>query len=111
MLSAVLIGALLLPGGAVFAANPLPLSAVAVPEPPNLATYVKDKAAAIKLGKALFWDMQAGSDGIQAAPPATTAQARTRSASGPETSLLQGHQPSGHVPLPERRPELFADAA
>jgi cytochrome c peroxidase len=68
LLSAVLIGALLLPGGAVFAAagDPLPLSTVAVPEPPNLATYVKDKAAAIKLGKALFWDTQAGSDGVTA---------------------------------------------
>ena len=53
-----LICALLLPGGAVFAANPLPLSAVPVPEPPNLATYVKDKAAAIRLGKALFWDKE-----------------------------------------------------
>jgi cytochrome c peroxidase len=66
LLSAVLIGALLLPGGAVFAANPLPLSSIPVPEPPNLATYVKDKAAAVKLGKALFWDTQAGSDGVTA---------------------------------------------
>lgn len=47
-------------------ANPLPLSQVPVPEPPNLTQFVKDKAAAIRLGKALFWDMQAGSDGVQA---------------------------------------------
>jgi cytochrome c peroxidase len=68
LLSAVLISALLLPGGAAWAAggDPLPLSAVPVPEPPNLATYVKDKAAAVKLGKALFWDTQAGSDGVTA---------------------------------------------
>ena len=39
-----------------------PLSSATVPMPQNLDTYIKDKAAAIKLGKALFWDMQAGSD-------------------------------------------------
>ena len=33
-------------------------------EPPTLLEYVKDKEAAILLGKALFWDMQVGSDGI-----------------------------------------------
>lgn len=35
-------------------------------EPTNLGDFVKDKAAAIKLGKALFWDMSVGSDGVQA---------------------------------------------
>ena len=35
-------------------------------EPPTLADYVKDREAAILLGKALFWDMQVGSDGIVA---------------------------------------------
>jgi len=35
-----------------------------VPEPSNLKDFVKDKEAAILLGKALFWDMQVGSDGI-----------------------------------------------
>ena len=42
------------------------LSVVPVPEPPNLADYVRDKTTAIQLGKALFWDMQLGSDGITA---------------------------------------------
>ena len=37
-----------------------------VPEPSNLALFVRNKPAAIALGKALFWDMQVGSDGIQA---------------------------------------------
>src|SRR6202000_3429289 len=37
-----------------------------VPLPPNLADFVKDKQTAIRLGKALFWDMQVGSDGVQA---------------------------------------------
>ena len=35
-------------------------------EPPNLGDFVKNKQAAIALGKALFWDMSVGSDGVQA---------------------------------------------
>jgi cytochrome c peroxidase len=42
------------------------LKTVPVPEPPNIGGYVKDKTAAIALGKSLFWDMQVGSDGILA---------------------------------------------
>lgn len=34
-----------------------------VPEPKNLDQFVKDRNAAIELGKALFWDMHVGSDG------------------------------------------------
>jgi len=44
----------------------LPLNQLAVPEPPNIYDFVKNKAAAVRLGKALFWDMQVGSDGITA---------------------------------------------
>jgi len=40
-----------------------PLSTVPVPEPANFADFIRDRGAAIVLGKALFWDMQAGSDG------------------------------------------------
>lgn len=42
------------------------LRAVAVPGPSNLADFVKDPEMAVALGKALFWDMQVGSDGVQA---------------------------------------------
>jgi cytochrome c peroxidase len=42
-----------------------PLNSVPVPEPTNLADFVSNKAKAIELGKALFWDMQVGSDNIQ----------------------------------------------
>ncbi|MBD2529076.1 cytochrome C peroxidase [Nostoc flagelliforme FACHB-838] len=42
---------------------PVSLKSISVPEPDNLKDFVKDKVAAIKLGKALFWDMQVGSDG------------------------------------------------
>ena len=52
------------PGGGIPTARPLaPLSQVAIPEPSNLDDFIKDRSAAIALGKALFWDMQAGSDG------------------------------------------------
>ncbi|MBM3736830.1 MAG: cytochrome C peroxidase [Acidobacteria bacterium] len=39
------------------------LKGVPVPEPPALGDYVADRTALVALGKALFWDMQAGSDG------------------------------------------------
>ena len=42
------------------------LAAVPVPMPANLGDFVRDEAAARLLGKALFWDMQVGSDGVQA---------------------------------------------
>ncbi len=65
LLVMVFVGGAFLPAVS-WAAPPATLQGVPVPEPPDLATYVKDKAAAIRLGKALFWDMQVGSDGIQA---------------------------------------------
>ena len=58
----VLTCSLLLAGQAVAAPIPDSLKTVAVPLP-SLTNYVKDTAAAIRLGKALFWDMQVGSDG------------------------------------------------
>jgi len=52
--------------GPVHAADPFALSQVPVPEPVNLLKFVNDRDAAIRLGKALFWDMQVGSDGMTA---------------------------------------------
>ncbi|MGC2695470.1 MAG: hypothetical protein WA738_06735 [Candidatus Angelobacter sp.] len=43
-----------------------PLSSVPIPPVFGLEGIVNDKTAAIQLGKALFWDMQAGSDDVQA---------------------------------------------
>jgi cytochrome c peroxidase len=43
------------------------LKSVAAPLPANLGDFVKDRKAAIALGKALFWDQQAGSDGLACA--------------------------------------------
>jgi len=45
---------------------PPSLKTLTIPQPKALMSYVKDKAAAVELGKALFWDMQVGSDGVQA---------------------------------------------
>jgi len=42
------------------------LRAIPVPTPSGLNDIVRDPAMAIALGKALFWDMQVGSDGVQA---------------------------------------------
>src|SRR5262245_9980629 len=43
--------------------GPGSLKRVQVPLPGNLNTFVKDRAAAIRLGKALFWEEQTGGDG------------------------------------------------
>jgi Di-haem cytochrome c peroxidase len=58
------------------ATNPPPLDTIqsplitqvprSVPDPVELAAYIENRTAAIKLGKALFWDMQVGSDGVTA---------------------------------------------
>lgn len=48
------------------AADPASLKTIPVPMPENLDFYVADQAAAVRLGKALFWDMQIGSDGMTA---------------------------------------------
>ncbi len=43
--------------------GPGPLRAHNAPEPPRLWEFVRDKQAAIALGKALFWDQRVGSQG------------------------------------------------
>jgi cytochrome c peroxidase len=47
--------------------DPLPvpqtLKGVSIPTPSNIDQFVQSRSAAVALGKALFWDMQLGSDG------------------------------------------------
>ncbi len=70
-LSAIKLVGALCAGSVLIAAVPPPdapegmasLKTVSVPEPENLADFVQDRQAAIRLGKALFWDQQFGSDG------------------------------------------------
>jgi cytochrome c peroxidase len=53
--------------GVAQAPPPFPaLATVSVPQPLDLNQYVDNQFAAEALGKALFWDMQLGSDGVQA---------------------------------------------
>ena len=47
-------------------ANPPLISQVVLPRPTNLSVYVKNETVLLRLGKSLFWDMQLGSDGVQA---------------------------------------------
>jgi cytochrome c peroxidase len=50
----------------VAAIPPTALATMPVPRPAQLAAFVRDEARAIELGKALFWDVQLGSDGLTA---------------------------------------------
>src|SRR6185295_812761 len=87
---------------------PLPLSAHRVPRPTTLGDYVRDEAAAIRLGKALFFDMQAGSDGVVACAtchfqagadgrvknqlnPGTLHNATTFEVAGPNGTVARNH--------------------
>src|SRR3954463_5031208 len=74
-----------------------PLGSVAVPEPQNLREFVKDKAAGVALGKALFWDMQLGSDGQTACAPchfAAGADNRSKNQLNPRVARFVVHQPN-----------------
>src|SRR5688500_6517207 len=45
--------------------QPIPsLKSVPVSAPSNLSSYVRDQNTLVALGKALFWDLQVGSDGM-----------------------------------------------
>ena len=60
---ACLVLVLLMIGPVARAADNGPLSTVTVPVSPNIGEYVQNRPALVALGKALFWDMQEGSDG------------------------------------------------
>jgi cytochrome c peroxidase len=74
---------------------PRDLRAAPVPGPANVGDFVVDRTAAIALGKALFWDMQVGSDGIQAC-----ASCHFRAGADPR-SKNQLNPGLGHVPQPD----------
>lgn len=76
---------------------PKPLSTVPIPEPPNLSEFVVDRKAAIALGKALFWDMQVGSDGIQSCATChfhAGADSRSRNQLNPGSNTQTGADPN-----------------
>lgn len=81
--------------------RPPSLKTVPVPEPANLGEFVRDRQAAIALGKALFWDMQVGSDGVSACASChfhSGADSRSKNQLSP--GLLR-HNPDGS-PDPDR---------
>ncbi len=64
------------------------LKTVVVPQPLDLDNYISNQFAAEQLGKALFWDMQVGSDGVQACATChfhAGADSRTRNQLNPGT--------------------------
>lgn len=71
------------------------LSGVSVPESPNLKQYVRDRAALRRLGKALFWDVQVGSDGQACASCHLHAGADNRSLNQVNPAFLAGDQHFG----------------
>ncbi len=75
---------------------PAPLSATNIPLPSNLSEFVSNFDAAVRLGKAFFWDVQVGSDGLTACASChwhAGADTRTKS------QLAPGHDMS-YQPLP-----------
>ncbi len=86
---------------------PNALETIPVPTPPDLEKYVANKDAAIALGKALFWDMQAGGDGKTACATChwhAGADARTRN------TLHPGAPGSTFGPQRELSHQLAAEA-
>ena len=70
-----------------------PLSSVPVPAPSDLTPYIADQGAVVQLGKALFWDMQVGSDGVQACASchfAAGADARSQNSLNPDLRAAGG---------------------
>jgi len=106
--------------GAAVAQVPLgSLKTVPVPKP-DLTGFVRDEATAIKLGKALFWDMQGGSDGIQSCGschfhggadsrlknqvnPGTIHAATTFQVAGPNATLTAANFPLHRLANPDDR--------
>ena len=97
---------------------PIPLQAlnqVQVPMPADLDVYIKDRAAAIRLGKAIFWDMQVGSAGTACASCHYNAGADSRSINqlnpGPDARFDTTHSNNFQLKLDTHFPfTKFTDA-
>src|SRR5947209_3536056 len=90
------------------------LKGVAVPEPPNIGDYVLDKTAATQLGKALFWDVQVGSDGNTACATChfqAGSDARTKNQLNPgPDNTFQVRGPNGQLTAADFPLHKLADA-
>lgn len=74
------------------------LTTVSVPIPSTIGEYVRDQRAAIALGKALFWDQQAGSDGMACASCHFHAGADSRVKNQISPGLLGGNGTFDRLP-------------
>lgn len=78
---------------------PPSLKSVKIPEPDNIGDFIRNKTAAIALGKALFWDMQVGSDGIQSCASChfhagADSRSKNQIHPGPDTTFNTGGGPN-----------------
>src|SRR5712692_8315010 len=82
--------------------NPIPGPATDLPFQDRIAAgIVKDQAALIRLGKALFWDMQVGSDGVQAC---ATCHFNAGADSRTKNTVKPGGPEAGFIMEPPMRP-------
>ena len=76
---------------------------IPVPAPLDIGDYVSNQAAAAQLGKALFWDMQVGSDGVQACATChfhAGVDNRTRNQLNPKDGVFGNHNLGPSMPEP-----------
>jgi cytochrome c peroxidase len=80
------------------------LKDVPIPEVPNLTDFVANETALVQLGKALFWDMQVGSDGQACASCHFAAGADPRSKNQLNPGINAGDNSFGSAGFPEFGP-------
>ena len=80
------------------------LKGVEIPQVPNLDLFVTDETALVQLGKALFWDMQVGSDGQACASCHFAAGADPRSKNQLNPGINAGDTMFGNASFPEFGP-------
>jgi cytochrome c peroxidase len=75
----------------LLAADVAPPLLTAPPEPSGLSQFVQNRTVLLQMGKALFWDMQVGSDGIQSCASChfhAGADSRTKNQVSPGINVL-----------------------
>ena len=88
------------------------LRSVEIPPVAGIGTFIRDRKAAVALGKALFWDANVGSDGNACASCHFAAGADNRLKNQLSPGLLAGDSVfSRHLPSAQRRAEMRAAAA
>ena len=92
------------------------LKTLPVPTPTTLNEYVADRDAAVRLGKALFWDVRLGSDGMTACATChhqAGADPRVGNTMhpGPDGAFAPGIVPGARVPATAFPTTRFADPA